>query len=91
MSDQGTSAQTVYHLIVGGGFIATCGLSAAALIKRPILRAILTWPITGLGVALVVIGAILSIWNSAALVWYLVALGSQFAEFVVRWVAELFH
>jgi hypothetical protein len=71
------SFQLVGHLMLAGGFFLTCGTFIAARIKQPILHAILAWPFSALGAAMLVGGAALSVWD--------------FAAPVVRWGWGLFH
>jgi hypothetical protein len=71
------SFQLVAHLTPAGPFFVACGAFIAARIKQPILRAILAWPFLALGVAMLVGGATLWVWD--------------FAASVARWSWGVFH
>jgi hypothetical protein len=71
------SFQLVGHLMLAGPFFLACGAFIAARIKHPILRAILAWPFWALGVAMLVGGATLSVWD--------------FGAPIVRWGWGSFH
>ena len=56
--------QLIGHLLISAGFFAWCATFVAGRVKRPTLRAILSWPLYGIALLLFAGAVVTILWNT---------------------------